>query len=92
MPKSGGGWNAEEGTRNLSQRLFSWAPAKKQLHVSKEALTLPEERASKVTASSAFAGRPQLALAPGIGWEEELLTCLISSHCHTRNGREGTRI
>lgn len=86
------GWNAGDGTRELSQHLFSWAPAKKQLHVSEEALSLPEDRESKTPASSGLAGPLQLALSPGIVWEEESLTCLISSHCHTRNGQKGTRI
>lgn len=34
-----GGRAREKGTRTLSQRLFSWAPAKKQLLAPKEALT-----------------------------------------------------
>lgn len=44
-----------------------------------------------MTASSGLDVPFQLALAPDIGWGEELLTCPISNHCHTRNGRDGTR-
>lgn len=51
QPSSSSGCGAREwqegeyqGARKLSQHLFSWAPAKKQSNVSKEALTLPEER------------------------------------------------
>lgn len=51
MPKSGRGWSAgEEGTRNLSQHLFSWAPTKKQMHASKGVPILPEERARRLPA------------------------------------------
>lgn len=40
----------KKGTRNLSQRLFSQVPAKKWFLASKEALTLPEERARRLPA------------------------------------------
>ena len=54
-------------------------------------LSLSLRRESKMTASSGLVPL-QLALAPDIGWGQQLLTYPISSQCHTRNGREGTRI